>query len=175
MISPTKVIKTVENRNAITPAMTEFESKVTRTLIPTLIFLEPIAGSGYFNFEFNCLGDLRCSYYSNQVDTLRQGDTVKLFTEKEGESIKRFPSLKPTDLDDERAPQSWTLEFAIPFTLFTQYLKRPLPSEKWRGNLYKCGDETAFPHWISWTPLDELNFHLPKNFGNLEFDPARRD
>ena len=36
MISPKKVMITVENTNAMTPAITEFESNVRRTFIPTL-------------------------------------------------------------------------------------------------------------------------------------------
>ena len=35
-ISPAKVINTVENRKAVSPAITEFDSSVSNTLIPTL-------------------------------------------------------------------------------------------------------------------------------------------
>ena len=35
MISPMNVIRIVENKNADKPAITEFESSVSRTLIPT--------------------------------------------------------------------------------------------------------------------------------------------
>ena len=41
--------------------------------------------------------------------------------------------------------------------------------QAWRGNLYKCGDRTSHPHWAAWSPVDELNFHLPRCFGTLRF------
>ncbi|MCD6337129.1 MAG: hypothetical protein J7M01_02720, partial [Candidatus Marinimicrobia bacterium] len=37
------------------------------------------------------------------------------------------------------------------------------------GNLYKCGDKTSHPHWASWSPIDKLNFHQPKHFGEFVF------
>ena len=39
----------------------------------------------------------------------------------------------------------------------------------WRANFYKCGDETSHPHWLSWSPVKELNFHAPDDFGELKF------
>jgi len=40
-----------------------------------------------------------------------------------------------------------------------------------RANFYKCGNETSHPHWLSWMPLAERNFHDPSSFGQLVFDP----
>lgn len=38
---------------------------------------------------------------------------------------------------------------------------------KMRANFYKCGDHTATPHWASWAPVGELDFHAPQYFGTL--------
>jgi hypothetical protein len=46
----------------------------------------------------------------------------------------------------------------------------PLAGQVWRGNFYKCGDRTSHPHWAAWSPVDELNFHLPRCFGALRLD-----
>ncbi len=36
-----------------------------------------------------------------------------------------------------------------------------------RGNFYKCGDHTEHPHWGSWSPVEKVDFHVPKEFGDL--------
>ena len=38
-----------------------------------------------------------------------------------------------------------------------------------RANFYKCGDDTAQPHYIAWNAVDHPtpNFHLPQYFGEL--------
>ena len=38
-----------------------------------------------------------------------------------------------------------------------------------RANVYKCGDRTSHPHWMSWNPVRTLNFHAPDEFGQLIF------
>ena len=35
---------------------------------------------------------------------------------------------------------------------------------------FKCGDKTSHPHWASWNPVDELNFHLPRCFSEIIFE-----
>ena len=42
--------------------------------------------------------------------------------------------------------------------------------EVWRGNFFKCVEENSHPHWASWSPVDEFNFHLPQCFGVLRFE-----
>jgi hypothetical protein len=49
---------------------------------------------------------------------------------------------------------------------------RPLTIENgnlWRANFYKCGHDTSHPHRGAWSPVDELNYHLPRCFGRLGF------
>jgi hypothetical protein len=38
-----------------------------------------------------------------------------------------------------------------------------------RANFYKCGDNTAQPHYIAWNAVNHPtpNFHLPQYFGEL--------
>jgi hypothetical protein len=71
-----------------------------------------------------------------------------------------------------REPTIWFLEFHIPFALFEKHVG-PLGKvggQTWTANFYKCGDKTSHPHWASWSPVDKLNFHLPRCFGNLVFE-----
>ena len=52
----------------------------------------------------------------------------------------------------------------------------PVAGQRWRGNAFKCGDETSHPHWASWAPIGEaLNFHQPRCFGALEFELSSQD
>jgi hypothetical protein len=43
--------------------------------------------------------------------------------------------------------------------------------EKIMGNFYKCADDTAFKHYLSWNPILTPNpdFHRPEFFGELRF------
>ena len=38
-----------------------------------------------------------------------------------------------------------------------------------KGNVYKCGDETTSPHWLTWSPIaaDKPDFHRPEQFGTF--------
>jgi len=43
-----------------------------------------------------------------------------------------------------------------------------MSTKVFRGNFFKCGDETSHPHWASWSPIsEELNFHRPETFGSI--------
>lgn len=41
--------------------------------------------------------------------------------------------------------------------------------ESFKGNFYKCGDETPIPHFGMWSPVDsdKPDFHRPEFFGTL--------
>jgi hypothetical protein len=71
-------------------------------------------------------------------------------------------------VEPERATE-WSLRVRIPFALFEHYTGVKADNE-WRGNFYKCGDETSHPHWMAWSPVSALNFHLPECFGSLRLN-----
>lgn len=138
-------------------------------------FLRPRADAGYFNFEMNCGGTLLLYYIR---DPRRTPEGFADFTPVAAEhtaGMRIYHSL-PSRVDPEiREPVEWRLEYSIPLSLFEAYIgEAALPgqgsAEGWRGNFYKCGDETSHPHWASWSPIgEELNFHCPEHFGILEF------
>jgi hypothetical protein len=92
-------------------------------------------------------------------------------TPDDDEQIRRFASL-PVIVEPEIVqPLVWYLEFSVPFALLKKYAG-PLGTIKdqtWRANFYKCGNETSHPHWVSWAPLSERNFHNPSSFGPIKF------
>ena len=57
----------------------------------------------------------------------------------------------------------------IPFDLLG--LDSDALPEKLRGNIYKCGDRTAHPHYLSWAPIGtpSPDFHRPEYFGEVLF------
>jgi Carbohydrate-binding family 9 len=132
-------------------------------------FAEPKPGRGYFNFEFNCGGAFLCSHIVNPE---RTPDGFKQFTKlppSVGRTIQARSSL-PQRIDEEIVqPVVWTLRFFIPFALFGGYIGPVAgkPGEVWRGNFYKCADESSHPHWGSWAPVDQFNFHRPGCFGTI--------
>jgi len=134
-------------------------------------FAEPKPGRGYFNFEFNCGGAFLVNHI---LDPTRTPEGFKEFTrlpEDFARQIQVRPSLPPVLEPELTEPTNWTLEFHIPFVLFERYVG-PLgevAGQTWRGNFFKCADESSHPHWAAWSPVDEFNFHLPRCFGALRF------
>lgn len=136
-------------------------------------FVQPENTGNYFNFEFNCGGALLASYIT---DPTRIAGTVKEvipLTPEDDLEIKRRHSL-PRIVEPEITCQTtWFLGFSIPFAVLGRYAAIPamVGGHTWRANFYKCGNETALPHWSSWSPISELNFHRPSDFGEILFAP----
>jgi hypothetical protein len=135
-------------------------------------FVRPHSGSGYFNFEFNCGGAFLSSYIINPERTPEGFREFCPIPEDEAEGVIVYHSL-PRKVEPEITEAvTWTLEFFIPFALLEKYAEcigNP-SGRKWRANFYKCGDETSHPHWASWQPVPELNFHIPGSFGEIIFE-----
>lgn len=109
----------------------------------------------YFNFETNCLG-------TPLVGRRKSRNDCSHFTSEELSAITRRIEL----LSDGR----WSLEMEIPFSS----LGLDSCPERLRANFYKCGDKTAVPHFLSWSPIDtpKPDFHRPEFFGELIFAGA---
>lgn len=136
-------------------------------------FVQPQNSKGYFNFEFNCGGALLASYVTDPTRvTGRLAQYTPLDAEDDRQILRRasLPRVVETEMTE---PLTWYLEFAIPFAVLEKYAGAPgnLPGQIWRANFYKCGNETSHPHWASWVPLRERNFHDPSCFGELIFAP----
>ena len=150
---------------------TEYHSEVWKDSCVEF-FAEPKPGRGYFNFEFNCGGAFLCNHI---VDPTRTADGFKQFTKVPAE-ISRLIQTRaslPRVVDPEiTEPVTWTLQFFIPLSLLENYVG-PLgkvSGQIWRGNFFKCAEDNSHPHWAAWSPVDELNFHLPRCFGALHFE-----
>lgn len=105
----------------------------------------------YLNFEFNpkgilylCIGENR--YNRAEIDADREIFSI-VSDAKDGD---------------------WSLKFYIPDSFLMNYFKHI--GTVCKGNFYKCGDETCFPHYASWSEIEvkEPDFHLPDFFGRIQ-------
>jgi len=159
----------VEDR-FVRAANTAFQSEVYKDSCVEL-FLQPKADGGYFNFEFNCGGAMLASYVTDltRVDGRVRG-AIPLSPD-EGRRIAVYHSMPSVVEPEIVEPTTWNLEFSIPFGVLENYVGPVGNCEggTWRGNLYKCANDTSHPHWAAWSPVSALNFHLPSDFGVLRF------
>lgn len=136
------------------------------------LFLQPKSTGGYFNFEFNCGGAMLASYVT---DPTRIDGRVKQSTPLSPDNdrqILRYHNLPGLVEPEITKKQTWFLEFSIPLAMLEKYAGKleKIAGQTWRGNFYKCGNETSHPHWGAWSPVTELNFHLPASFGTIQLN-----
>lgn len=134
-------------------------------------FFKPKSESGYFNFEFNCGGAMLCFYI---IDNKRTNNGFAEFVKLKDTELNNvnifhtLPSLVDPEITDYT---EWFLGFEIPLSMLEKHTGSlgNLTDQTWEANCYKCADETSHPHWMSWNPIDEKNFHCPQCFGQMEF------
>ena len=80
------------------------------------------------------------------------------------------------DVKGEIRDGYWQVTAVIPEALLCKILGvETIPFGKgytFRGNFYKCGDETPVPHYGMWNPVgtEKPDFHRPEYFGRLVMD-----
>ena len=123
------------------------------------VFIKDPEEDTYYNFEINALGKvLACSGADRHGRVARPAEEM--------EEILRFGQLEGGPLD-EGGIWTWRVGVVIPFELIGVDPEN-LP-DSIRANFYKCGDKTAHPHYLSWSPIDtpKPDFHRPEFFGEL--------
>jgi len=112
----------------------------------------------YYNFETNASGVMLASRRVNREECV-------FFTGREMKGIMRHGSL-PEKLHDKTDETGifWTMIIGIPFVLIG-CTDGDAPKEL-KLNLYKCGDKTKTPHFLSWAPIyvPSPDFHRPEFF-----------
>lgn len=126
-------------------------------------FIQPAGDDIYYNFECNCVGTLL-------IGAGAPGNRVRA-TAETAAGVDRWASLGRTPFEEQMGEKEWEVALVIPYTTFFQHQITALDGVTARANFYKCGDELATPHFLSWNPIDAAkpNFHLPEFFGTLRF------
>lgn len=125
------------------------------------------ADPSYFNLEMNCIGHGTFDYGPLGGERVHSDDSVI-------SQIRRLSSLGSEAFGRREGMHEWTLTVAIPKRLYA-LIDKDLPGFSGRtvkANFYKCGDNTAVPHYLSWNPVvwPEPSFHRPECFGDLYFE-----
>jgi len=122
----------------------------------------PDTDARYLNLELNAAGTLKIGLGEGRHDRiyLEQGEHPPLHIQTE---INRT--------DETTGSLFWSACLRIPTewlsTLFPSFT--PSTGFRMRGNFYKCGDETASPHYGSWSKVtsEVPDFHRSEDFGLL--------
>lgn len=123
------------------------------------LFMKLPSQSRYFNFEVNCIGTGLAAHRHSKADTQR-------LTADQMSRLIRVASLPHARIDKRDNTDEWSLLMGIPF----EVIGCSEPPTKILANIYKCGDETVEPHYLSWAPIISAtpNFHLPEFFSEIE-------
>ncbi|MCH5305918.1 MAG: hypothetical protein J1E79_05500 [Rikenella sp.] len=121
--------------------------------------------TGYYNFEFSCIGKALLGFRKSKPDAVHAGREVM-------ESIVRQSSLGTACFAERHGDNRWELCVAIPVGAFFAHRFDSLDGLRARANVYKCGDGLSKPHFLSWQPIgtERPNFHVPEYFGEVEFE-----
>lgn len=117
---------------------------------------------GYYNFEFNCIGNCLCGYGPAKQD--REALPVA--------QLQRIKYQATIHRTSAQANAEWELLVVIPVDVFSIHSLSSLKGLTATANFYKCGDELPEPHYVSWTKIEtaQPDFHQPKYFGELKFE-----
>lgn len=123
----------------------------------------PEGDTGYMNFEINPVGALL-------LGLGRERNGRKLLNVDFRGIFDIKTSVNEENLKNYTGP-FWSVEFTIPYE-FIRGIYGPLEFEsgwKMKGNFYKCGDETVYPHYLCWNNIlrSDPDFHVPEYFGTL--------
>ena len=126
-------------------------------------FMQRERGTAYINFEFNAAGVCYAAHHASPSEAV-------LLSAEEFASIERWGDHQGQHGLERTGSAAWQLTVAIPWTTMG-YAAGQLPHEFY-ANLYKCGDKTAHPHFLSWAPIQEVEpaFHRPQFFGTFVLD-----
>ncbi|MBA4386343.1 MAG: hypothetical protein C0404_00070 [Verrucomicrobia bacterium] len=135
-------------------------------------FVQPERTKGYLNFEINC-GGVALIYYIEDPERTPGGfRKFKPVSPKHFKTMRIFHSMPARITREITRPITWHVSYFVPFSLIEHYVGKlgGIAGQVWRGNFYKCADETSRPHWASWSPIRKLNFHQPGAFARIRFE-----
>ena len=119
-------------------------------------FFMPEGEDRYFNFEINPNGCLYIGFGHGRADST---------------ALYRNGMRELFDIRAERTADGWAVSYRIPLSFLRLFWPDFTFTGTLRANVYKCGDETAQAHYLSWNPVtsETPDFHRPEDFGEMRF------
>lgn len=126
-------------------------------------FINP-GDDSYFNFETNAVGTRYAARGHNREDTIP-------FSMAINELVRRKASLGLKPFGEREGDVSWSLTLGIPLKFFAGTELADPFGKSFKGNFYKCGDDSKVPHYVTWNPIGTIqpDFHRPEYFGTITF------
>jgi hypothetical protein len=112
-------------------------------------------------------GDLEC-YFEIEVNPLNA--ILDLMLRRVGKGWRKELAWKCEGLETQAPPIAggWSATLAIPFGAFLP--QPPAPGSVWRANFLRIDRPSCAPRELSaWSPTGRNTFHVPSQFGFLEF------
>ena len=140
-------------------------------------FFQPLPDDPhYYNFEFNAIGTMVCSWRTGRMDPEDAPAEVLASVRREValDGGAFAPSVEGNRLGFEERPSDgpWSLRADIPVEALWRSGIRSFNGLRARGNFYKCGDALKVPHFVTFAPIDTArpDYHRPEFFTELAFE-----
>lgn len=127
-------------------------------------FFLALDDSGYYNFEFNCIGKALLGFRKERPHAVHASPEIM-------GSIARYSTLGTANFDEKQIGSPWELTVVIPANALFRHRLDSWDEVKAKANVYKCGDALSKPHYLSWNPIDtpQPDFHVPRCFKDVIF------
>ena len=86
--------------------------------------------------------------------------------------VTAISSLGDQPFDEKLGGHHWEMTVAISTEVFIHQKDLDLKGLVANANFYKCADDAAQKHYLSWNPIktERPNFHQPQFFGTVVFE-----
>ncbi len=119
----------------------------------------------YYNFEFSCIGTIHLAWGAGRHNR-------KFVDPKIVEKIAIKSSLGNEPFEARSGDYNWEMMIRIPVECFAYSELNSFQNLKAAANFYKCGEETAITHYVTWNPIgtENADYHRPEFFGKVQFE-----
>lgn len=150
--------------NKITVRHLESNSAVCKDSCVEFFFNpNPKDSDNYLNFETNAAGTLLLAIGKDRYN--------RTFIDPADFDIFKVSASQIADAMEKGSESFWTISYFIPFEFIERYYGKidAAPGYMFKGNFYKCGDETDYAHYGCWNEVVNPcpDFHRPECFGDL--------
>lgn len=149
---------------------TSFRALITETNGPVYtdscveLFISPSSNGFYYNLEFNAIGAILGGYGRGRDRAFLDPSILSCITVE--------PSLGKEPIPSVQKNISWELLAKIPLRVFVHDRLSSFSGCSAKGNIYKCGDLTPEPHYLSLWPVEteKPDFHRYEFFRDIVFE-----